>query len=102
ELSLLADGGEDRGAPILQLPQVGEPLLEGAQLRVVEVAGGLLPVSRDEGHRGALVEERHGGRDLGGARAELDGDRLEDPGGGGVGRGGGGDGNGGLRRSVGC
>ena len=74
ELALLADRVEDRGAPLLQLAQIVEPLFERAQLRVVERAGGLLAIARDERHRRAAVEQRDGGIDLRLAHAELFGD----------------------------
>ena len=74
QFSLLPDRGEDRGAPLLQFAQVGQALVERAQLRVVEPAGGFLAVAGDEGHRGALVEQADGGGDLGQGAADFLGD----------------------------
>ena len=42
EFALRFDGFEDRGPALLELAQVAQPLLEGAQLRVVEAAGDFL------------------------------------------------------------
>ena len=53
ELLLLADRAEDRRPPGLELAQVGEPVGEATQLGIVEPAGRLLAVARDEGNRGA-------------------------------------------------
>ena len=57
ELALLADRVEDRGAALFQLAQVAEPLLQRAQLRIVEHARRLFAVARDEGHRRAAVQK---------------------------------------------
>ena len=70
---------------VFQLAQVPQPLLERAQLRVVERAGGFLAVARDEGHGCAAVEQVDRGLDLlfldpeffGNAR--LDGNHQETP-----------------------
>jgi hypothetical protein len=85
-LALLGDRLHDRRAPRLHLAQVGQPLGQRAQLRVVEPAGRLLAVARDEGHRGAAVEKVHRRRDLLGPRADIGGDGAEDAGFGGHGR----------------
>ena len=74
ELALLLDALEDGLAPGLEFTQVSEALLEGAQLRIVETLRGLLAVTRDEGNRGALVEQADGRLDLLHAHAELFGD----------------------------
>ena len=58
QLALLAHRPEDRRPPRLHLAQVAEPVGEGAELRVVEPAGRLLAVARDEGHRRPAVEQR--------------------------------------------
>ena len=78
ELALRADRVEHRGSALLELTQVAQPLLQGAQLGVVEASGGLLAVAGDEGHRGAAVEQVDGGGDLAGTDAELVGDALLD------------------------
>ena len=78
ELALRADRVEHHGPALLELTQVAQPLLQGAQLGVVEASGGLLAVAGDEGHRGAAVEQVDGGGDLAGTDAELVGDALLD------------------------
>ena len=74
ELALLADRIEDRGAALLELAQIGQALFQLAQLRVVERAGRLLAVARNERHRCAAVEQRNRRLDLLLAHAELFGD----------------------------
>jgi hypothetical protein len=78
ELALLADLVEDDRAPLLQLTQVPQALLQGAQLRVVERPGGLLAVPGDERHGGAAVQQVDRGRHLVRAHAELVGDAVRD------------------------
>ena len=77
-LPCAADRLEHRRAPLLQLPQVAQPLLERAQLGVVEGAGHLLAVSRDERHGRAAVEQLDGRGHLPLAHAELVGDPTGD------------------------
>ena len=69
---------EDRGAALLELAQVDQPLFERAQLRIVEAAGRFLAIARDERHGGLVVEQRDGRVDLRHADAELVGDTLGD------------------------
>ncbi len=64
QLALLVDALEDRGAAILHLAQVFEPLVERAQLYVVKPAGRLLAVARHERHRRSAIEQVDGGDDL--------------------------------------
>ena len=64
QLALLADGGKDRLAPRIEFAQIGEPLGQQAQLRIVEPARRFLAVARDERNRGALVQQRYGCRHL--------------------------------------
>jgi hypothetical protein len=64
ELALLLDGGQHRVAALVEFAEVAEPLLERAKLPVVEAAGDLLAVPRDERHGGAIVEQLHGGGHL--------------------------------------
>jgi len=78
ELLLLDERGQDRGAPFLEFPQIAQALLERTQLRVVEPARRFLAVARDEGHGGALVEQRHGGRHLARRDRQFLGDPIED------------------------
>ena len=76
ELALLFDTLQHRSAPLLQLPQVGQPYLERAQLRVVEAFGGLLAVAGDEREGRAALEEIERGLDLRPAQRELGGDHA--------------------------
>ena len=59
QLALLANGVEDRLAPLLELAQIGQALFQSAQLRIVEGAGQLLAVAGDERDRCAAVEQRY-------------------------------------------
>ena len=59
ELALFANRFEDRRPPLLQLAQIVQPLLERAQLRVVEGAGRFFAIARDKRHRGAAIEQRY-------------------------------------------
>ncbi len=78
ELALLAHRLQDRGPPLLQLPQIAQPLLERAQLRVVEHLGRFLAVAGDEGHRRTAVEQLHRGLHLPLPYAEFLGDPAFD------------------------
>src|SRR6266446_7566346 len=64
ELSLLTDAFEDRGATLVQVAQISQPLLERTQLGVIERSGRLLPVAGNKGHGRSAVEQRDGGSDL--------------------------------------
>ncbi len=64
ELALFGDRGEDRVAAGIEFTQVGEAFVEGTQLGVVEAAGHLLAVPRDERDGRTLVEHRDGRDDL--------------------------------------
>ena len=63
---------------VLQLAQIDQPLVELAQLRVVEAAGRLLAVAGDERHRRAFVQQLDGGGHLRRLYAELFGDARHD------------------------
>jgi hypothetical protein len=78
ELALLTDAPEDRRAALFQLAQVPQPFLQRPQLRIVEGAGRLLAVARDERHGGASVEQRDRRFDLPLPNAELFCDALTD------------------------
>ncbi len=78
QLALFAYGLQDRGPPLLQLPQIPQPLLQRAQLRVVEHLGRFLAVASDERHGRAAVEQFDGGPDLPLFYAELLGDPAFD------------------------
>ena len=64
EFSLLTDAVEDRGATLVQLAEIPQPLLERTQLSVIELPGRLLPVAGNKGHGRSTVEQRDGGSDL--------------------------------------
>src|SRR6185312_4749064 len=72
--ALLLDALQHCGAPLLELAQVFQPLLQRAQLRVVEAARGLLSIARNEWHRSATVEQCDGGNDLRRFDGKLGGD----------------------------
>ena len=78
ELALLFDGRQDRPAPILQLAEIEQPLLEIAQLGVVEIAGDFFAIAGDERHGRPFIQQCDGGGDLVGADAEFAGDQLDD------------------------
>ena len=40
-----------------EFAEVGELLLDGANLHLVEIAGGLLAITCDEGHGAAVIEQ---------------------------------------------
>ncbi|CAH0319644.1 hypothetical protein SRABI128_04822 [Microbacterium sp. Bi128] len=71
---------EDTPAAVLELAQVAQPLLQLAELGIVQGAGRFLPVEGDEGHGGPGVEQIHGGLDLPRQDAELAGDLGGDAG----------------------
>ncbi len=74
ELALRLDRFEDRDAALVEFAQVAETFLESAQLGVVETAGRLLTVTRDERHGRAAVEQSHGRGHLVFADVEFLGD----------------------------
>ncbi len=78
ELALRLDRLQDRGAPLVQLAQVAQPLLHGAELRVVERSGRLLAVAGDERDGRPAVEQVHRDPHLPLADADLVGDALGD------------------------
>ncbi len=78
ELALGPDRLQDRVPPLGQLPQIAQPFLQCAQLRVVEAAGRFLAVAGDERHGGPAVEQVHGRFDLPFPRTEFPGDLALD------------------------
>ncbi len=78
QLALLVDGGEHRGAALLQLAQVAQTLVELAQLGVVEPAGHLLAIAGNEGHGRPAVEQLQRGRDLLWTNGKLLGEARDD------------------------
>src|ERR1700716_3960042 len=71
QLALLADGTENRDATFFEFAQVIQTLLQLAQLHIIERAGDLLAVTRNERNGGAAVEQRHRRLDLLLANAEF-------------------------------
>ncbi len=71
ELALIADRIQDDDAALLKLAQIAQAFVERAQLGIVERAGGFLAIAGNERHGGALVKQRHRGRDLRFANAKL-------------------------------
>jgi hypothetical protein len=61
---LLADAVEDSGPTFVELAQIPQPLLERAQLGVIERPSHLFPVSGNKGHGRSVVEQRDGSSDL--------------------------------------
>ena len=68
---LRGDRLEDGPTPVLKFAEVAQPLLQIAQLGVIQRPGGFLAVPGDEGHGGSGVEQVHGGLDLPGLHAEF-------------------------------
>jgi hypothetical protein len=75
---LLVDRGEHCRAPVLEFAKVAEPLFKVAQLRIVEGPRDLLPISRDEGHRCAAIEQADRGGNLPCLDTEFLGDECID------------------------
>ena len=73
---LLGNRLEDGEPALVQLSQVAQALIEVTHLRVVQSAGDFLPVARDEGHRGAFIQQSDGGTDLAFFDGEFFGDAL--------------------------
>jgi hypothetical protein len=78
QFALLLDGLEDTRAPVLQLAQVAEPLLQLAELRVVQSARLFLTVAGDERHCRAFAQKLHRRGHLPGGDAQLGRDALVD------------------------
>ena len=77
QLALRVDGGADLLAARLKAAQIIQPLDERAQLHVVEAAGRLLAVARDERDRVAVVVQLDRLFDLPAPNAELIGQNLQ-------------------------
>ena len=71
QLALLGDRRQDHRPPGLELDHVRALLLDRADLHLVEPAGPLLAVARDERHGVALVEHRDHRGDRAGSEPEL-------------------------------
>ena len=69
--TLCGDRLEDGPTPVLEFAQVPQPLLEVAQLGVIQRPGRFLAVPGDEGDGGSGVEQVHGGLDLPGLHPEF-------------------------------
>ena len=57
EFALFLNGREHGLAAIFQFAEVLQLLLDVADLDLVQIAGHFLAIARDEGHRGAFVEQ---------------------------------------------
>jgi hypothetical protein len=77
-LALFVDARDDRRTAVFQFTQIQEPFLEVTQLRIVEVIGDFLAVTRDKRNSRAFVEELHRRRDLARLDGEFAGDALYD------------------------
>ena len=75
-LALLGDGSDDGRAAVFQFAQVAQTVFQHAQLDVVQTAGRLLAVTRDERHGRALVQHLDGGGDLRWFGRNLGGESL--------------------------
>src|SRR5690606_29902231 len=64
QLALLADRVQNRLTPLVELTQIGQSLRQIAELRIIEPAGDLLAVSRNEWNRGALIKKTDGCQNL--------------------------------------
>ncbi len=69
---------ENRLAALLQLAQIAQPLVERAQLRIVQRAGRLLAVAGDEGHGRAGVQQFDRRGDLSLLDLQFLGDAADD------------------------
>jgi hypothetical protein len=67
QLALLGNGFKNGGAPVFQLAHIAQANLQVAQHCVVQPAGSLLSIARDEWHGGAVVQQFDRGGDLRGA-----------------------------------
>ena len=74
ELALLFDGAQHLVLAGFEVAQVGQALVQIAQRRIVDAAGGLLAVAGDERDGVPLVYEVDDGRDLRGGQVQLSGD----------------------------
>ena len=64
EFALIGNGFAHHLAPLRQLAQVIQALGQFTQLDVVQAAGDFFAVAGNEGHRGALIDQRHRCADL--------------------------------------
>ena len=74
QFALAANRVENARTPRLEFAQISETLLELAELGVIKAAGGLLTVARNEGNRGAFIEEIDCDLHLFGPRPDFGGD----------------------------
>ena len=65
QLALLGDALKHCRTPAFEFGEVSEAFFELAQLRVIEAAGLLFAIARDERHSRAIAEEFDGCRYLG-------------------------------------
>src|SRR6185312_6952931 len=67
-------GLEDRGAPRIELLELGQAVADGHEGDLVQVAGGFLAVAGDEGDGGFFLQQADGGVHAGGGQGQLGGD----------------------------
>ena len=61
QFSLFTDGSKNRLAPIDKLAEIGQLLLDGTNLNLVEITSGLFAVARNERNSAAIIQQfRHG------------------------------------------
>ena len=64
KLALRGNIVQNRAATFFQFAQITQPLVEQAQLNIVEPTGGFFAIARDERYRSALIEQCDGGGNL--------------------------------------
>ena len=64
QFALFFDALEDHLASRLKFAQVDQVLFQGAELNIIEPAGGFFAVAGDEGHGGPPIEQIDGRLDL--------------------------------------
>ena len=57
QFALGVDGFEHRLPPVFQFSKVSEFLLDVPNLHLIEIAGDLFSITRDEGNGGSLIEQ---------------------------------------------
>ncbi len=57
ELALLGDGSKNRLAARHQIAEIAQLFFDTPDLNLIEIAGGLLAIARDERHRAAIIQQ---------------------------------------------
>ena len=71
QFPLLFERGQDRGPSFIQFPQLGDTIPNGGDGHLVQPARHFLPIPRQKGHGGAIIQQRHGGGHLLGRDLEF-------------------------------